>query len=150
MRTKMYKSPSSWMRRTNGKSQEHLPGPGHPAKTPDIRPLERHPLQQHSRQKLQAPNIRPRQPGHPASPEPPDIWPLARKSGPSEPESNKCHHSSPDIRPPPQPGHPVSPESPEIRPPLSAYSEGPRPVYPFSPLDYIYSTSPNFLGLAKD
>ena len=86
----------------------------------------------YSRQKLQAPDIRPRQPRHPASPEPPDIRPPARKSGPSEPESNKCHHCSPDIR------HRLKarisgPTSPDIRPPLSAHSEGPRPMYPFSP-----------------
>ena len=139
MGMKTDKSPSPQMRITNGRSQEHLPGPGHLAKAPDIRPLERHPLQQLSRQKLHAPDIRPRQPDHPASPEPPDIRPPARKSGPSEPESNQCHHSSPDIR------HPSS----DIRPPVSAHSEGPRPVYPFSHLDYIYSTSPNFPRLAK-
>ena len=129
-------------------------GPGHPAKAPDIRPLERLPLQQPSRRRLQAPDIRPRQPRHPAPSEPPDIWPPARKSGPSEPESNKCHRSSLDIRPPsldirrrlnartsgPTPGRPTS---------LSVHSKGPRPVYPFSPLDYMYSIPYNFLGLAN-
>ena len=80
----------------------------------------------------QSPNIRPRQPRHLAVPEPPDIRPPAQKFGPSEPESNKCHHCSPDIR------HRLKarisgPTSPDIRPPLSAHSEGPRPMYPFSP-----------------
>ena len=95
------------------------------------------------------PDIRPPQPGHPASHEPPDIRPPAWKSGPSEPESNKCHHSSPDIRRRLK-ARTSGLTSPDIRPPLSAHSEGPRPVYPFSPLDYIYSTPYNFLGLAKD
>ena len=42
----------------------------------------------------------------------------------------------------------IRPTIPDIRPPLSAHSEGPRPVYPFNPLDYIYSFSSIFLGLA--
>ena len=59
---------------------------------------------------LQAPDIRPRKPGHPALPEVPDIRPPARKSGlkpgypdTTKPESSKASASSassPDIRPP--------------------------------------------------
>ena len=65
------------------KEKKAAPGPGHPA-AGDIHyssiPTAKH---------LQAPNIRPRQPGHPTPSEPPNIRPPARKSGPSEPESNK-------------------------------------------------------------
>ncbi|EMS50778.1 Auxin-responsive protein IAA30 [Triticum urartu] len=133
--------------------------------TPDIRPLERHPLQRHSRQKLQAPDIRPRQPGHLASPEPPDIRPLPsprtsdhQPGNPTPPNPRATNATtpartsrlpSPDIRCRLK-ARTSGPTSPDIPPPLSAHSEGPRPVYPFSPLDYIYSTSPNFLGLAKN
>ena len=85
-------APSSWMKRTHGRSQEHLPGPGHPAPGAS------------STTAAQPPSAyRPRKFG-PASP---DIRPLpsSRISGlqhgnpdPSEPESNKAHRSSPDIR----------------------------------------------------
>ena len=104
MHVKTDKPPSPWMKRTNGNGQVHLPGPGHPAKSPDIRPLEQPQQQQPRRPSLQGPDIRrpartsgqkpghpaPRyrtsrsfalQPGHPASPEAPDIRPDARTSG---------------------------------------------------------------------
>ncbi|XBI54847.1 hypothetical protein VPH35_036783 [Triticum aestivum] len=130
MYMKTDKSPSPWTKRTNGKSQEHLPGPGHPATTPDIRPLEHPPQQPPSRSTSTGP-------GHLA---------LARKSGqkPGHPAPRtrtyrSCLH---------QPGHPALREGPDIRPRLSAHSKGPKPVYPFAPLDYIYSPISLFLGLA--
>ena len=56
-------------------------GPG-----PDIRPLPQARTSGTSpeirRPSQKAPEAEPRQPGHPALPEPPDIWPPARTSGP--------------------------------------------------------------------
>ena len=126
MHVKTIKPPSSQMKRTNGRSQEHIPGPGHPAKTPDIRPLEIHKAR-HLQKKLQGPDIR-----HPArtSGLPPEIRPPGRISGPGFPNTVKMAptartsglrtgHSAPpeapDIRHL-QPGHPVPREPPDIRP----------------------------------
>ena len=123
MHVKTDKPPSSRMKRTNGNGQVHLPGPGHPAKAPDIRPLERLPLQLLRHQV-------PTGPGHPA--------PQARTSGPSRgpgysapcleirtpPNPRATWPASPawTSGPPRTPGHPAS---------LSANSKGPRPMYPF-------------------
>ena len=116
---KMVKTPSPWKKRTNGRRQEQPPGTGHPARTPDIRPLEIHKAR-HLQKKLQGPDIRcpartsgphrksglnpghpalvsrdhrslPRQPGHPAFA--PDIrrLPKPRTSGPSERTSGVAH-----------------------------------------------------------
>ena len=104
MHVKTDKPPSPWMKRTNGNGQVHLPGPGHPAMTPDIRLLEHRQQQQPRSPSLQGPNIRPK-PGNPAKS--PDI----RRHATEHPE---VLPSSPDIRP--QPGHPASPEAPDIRP----------------------------------
>ena len=126
MHVKTDKPPSSRMKRTNGNGQVHLPGPGHPAMTPDIRPLE-HPQQQQPRRPgLQGPDI-----WHPArtSGQSPEIRPKARTSGatlqniqkfcpPARTSGPQPGHpaspEAPDIRP--QPGHPASPEAPDIRP----------------------------------
>ena len=107
---KMYKSPSPRMRRTNGRSQEHLPGPGHPAKAPDIPRLERLPLQLLNHQV-------PTGPGHPA--------PQARTSGTSQ----GLGHLE-------DTGRPAALETPDDRPPadvryLAASRFGPRPMYPY-------------------
>ena len=119
---KMVKTPSPWKKRTNGRRQEQPPGTGHPAKAPDIRPLEIYtasPVQK----KLQRPDIRhpartsgthrksgqnprhpapatrehrslPRQAGHPAIA--PDIrcLPKHRTSSPSEQTSGVAHPES--------------------------------------------------------
>ena len=106
MHVKTDKPPSSWMKRTNGNGQVHLPGPGHPAKSPDIRPLEQPQQQQPRRPSLQGPDIRP-QPGNPAKS--PDI----RRHATEHPE--------------------VLPSSPDIRPPLSAHSKGRGPCTPSTP-----------------
>ena len=90
MHVKTDKPPSSRMKRTNGNGQVHLPGPGHPAKSPDIRPLEQPQQQQPRRPSLQGPNIRP-QPGNPVKS--PDI----RRHATEHPE---VLPSIPDIRPP--------------------------------------------------
>ena len=148
------------MKRTNGRSQEQLPRPGHQAMTPDIRPMDHPPRELPS-------TYRPRHPasaGHPAKPRNPA---QARISGALHPECITTNPVSPDIRPPSsdiqtlaksrtsypmpgnqdqpypesirtaqgQPGHPA--RRPDIRPPLSAHSVGPRPMYPFDHLDYI-------------
>ena len=113
---------------------------------PNIRPLETS-----TTATSQPPNIyRPRTSG-PS----PDIRPEARKSGAPYLESTKADLASPDIRPPARtsrpsgkPGHPA--RCLVIRPHLSAHSKRPRPMYPFAHLDYIYSSSSLFLGLAKD
>ena len=155
MRMKTDKSPSPRMRRTNGRSQEHLPGPGHPAKAPDIWPQEHLPLQLLHHQVPTGPRHPARQ-ARTSGPASPDIQPFLRSriSGllpgnpdTPEPESNMATFTSPDIwhsanarTSGPTPGCPAS---------LSAHSKGPMPVYPFSPLDYIYSIPYNFLGLAN-
>ena len=153
------KSPSPWMERTNGRRQEHLPGPGHSAKTPDIRPLEHRPLQQQSRPSLQGPDIgrlartSGRRPGNPAfSPDirtslsreqkkchsSPDIRPKARTSGPSRAPEHPAPR--PDIRTPPiqrasWPTAPVrtsGPSSTDIRHLAKAWTSGPTPENPAS------------------
>uniref|UniRef100_A0A8R7UDI3 Uncharacterized protein n=1 Tax=Triticum urartu TaxID=4572 RepID=A0A8R7UDI3_TRIUA len=88
MHMKTDKSPSPRMKRLNGRRQEHLPSPEHPAVTPDIRPLES------STTAAQPPSAyRPR-----SGPTSPDIrpFPSSQISGlqpgnpdPSEPEGNK-------------------------------------------------------------
>ena len=109
---KLDKTPSPRKKRTNGRRQNQPLGTGHPARTPDIRPLEIHKAR-HLQKKLQGPDIRrpartsgphrksslnpghpalvsrehrslPRQPGHLAIA--PDIrsLPKPRTSGPSE------------------------------------------------------------------
>ena len=103
MRMKTYKSPSPRMRRANGSSQEHLPGPGHPAKAPYFRPLERLPLQQHSRRKLQAPDDRPGLDVRPLE----DAITKEREAGqsykprPTSPARTTGHSQDPDDRPHP-------------------------------------------------
>ena len=78
MHVKTDKPPSSRMKRTNGNGQVHLPGPGHPAKSPDIRPLEQPQQQQPRRPSLQGPDIR--RPARTSGPSP-EIRPKARTSG---------------------------------------------------------------------
>ena len=85
--------PSSRMKRTNGRSQAHLLGPGYPSTTPDIRPLELHPPQPLSCQDATGP-------GHPILAEVSDIRPPARKSG--HPRTREQHGQLH------QPGHPAS------------------------------------------
>ena len=110
MHVKMYKPASSRMKKTNGRSQGHLPGPGHPATTPDVRPLALHPPQPLRRQDTTGP-------GHPASP--------ARTSGPSQAPGNPA--ASSDIRTPTNPratwlASLALRKHPDIWPPLSAHS----------------------------
>ena len=115
----MAKTQSPWKRRTNRRRQKQPPGTGHPARTPDIRPLEIYTART-LQKKLQGPDIRRPartsgvQPGHPVPHEPPDIRPDARTSGAS------C---------------------------LRAATLGHDPCIP-SPPDYIYSLLPYVLGLA--
>ena len=146
------KSPSSRMKRTNGRRQDHLPGPGHPALTPDIRPLEPRPLQQQSRPSLQGPDIR--RPARTSGPSP-DIRPEARKSGATLQNLQKptppARTSGPTARTSGVPGMPgCLARRPDVRLPLPARSNGPKPMYPLALLDYIYSSSTYVLGLAKD
>ena len=141
MHVKMYKPPSSRMKKTNGRSQGHLRGPRHPATTPDVRPLEHRPSSSCTAAKhLQAPDIRPRQPGHPALPELLDIRPPAWKSGPRHSREQQgwtlpARTSGPSTRTSGvsgRPGHPA--RRPDIRPPcLRAAHLGHGPCTP-SPL----------------
>ena len=105
------------------------PQPGHPARPPEIR-----------RPSQKTPEAEPSQPGHPARREPPDIRPSSRKSGAP---SQKLDPASPDIRPStnsrtsdPMPERPASP--------VCEQCKGPRPMYPFAHLDYIYFLLPMF------
>src|SRR3990170_739632 len=145
MHVKTDKPPSPRMKRTNGNGQEHLPGPGHPAMTPDIRPLEQPHQQQPSRPSLQGPDIR--RPARTSGPIP-DIRPEARKSGATHQNLQKPPPSARTSGLSRSPGHPA--RRPDIRLRLSAHSKGPKPMYLFAPRDYIYSIPFLFLGLAKD
>ena len=141
MHVKTDKPPSPWMKRTNGRRQVHLPGPGHPA------PEDVNNSSSPAIEVLQGPDIRPqpqprtsgssRSPGNPAPR--PDIRRHATETTVAEPSSPDIRPPSPTSGPSGRPGHPA---------PLSAHSKEPKPVYPFDPLDYIYSFSPIFLGLA--
>ena len=148
MHVKTDKPPSPWMKRTNGRRQVHLPGPGHPA------PEDVNNSSSPAIEVLQGPDIRPqprtsgssRSPGNPAprpdirrratettvaEPSSPDIRRPARKSG------QKPGHPAPRYRTSRsfalQPGHPAPPEAPDIRPPLSAHSKGRGPCTPSTP-----------------
>ena len=93
MHVKTNKSPSSWMKRTNRRSQEQLPGPGHPTMTPDIWPLEHPPRQPPS-------TYRPRTSGHSPDIRPsPDIRAFPWKSGIERQNAPEAW--------PLQPGHPA-------------------------------------------
>ena len=193
---KMVQTPSPRKKRTHGRRQEQPPGTGHPARTPDIRPLEIYTART-LQKKLQGPDIRRPartsgvRPGHPplltgnpakipdiwhwrlgsteGCPVSPDIRPAPRTSGASRsnghPAPPSGHPASPirRIERPSAPartsgpsawtsgpsratGHPA--RRPDIRPSLSAHSVGPRPMYPSSPLDYIYSIPTYVLGSA--
>ena len=149
MHMKMDKTPSQRKKRTNGRRQKKPPGTGHPAKTPDIRPLEIYtasPLQKklHIRRPARtsgphrksgqnpehpAPASRehrslPRQPGHPAIA--PDIrrLPKQRTSNPSERTSGVAH---PENRT-------GSCTSPDIRPLASHRTSAPTPGHPALPV----------------
>ena len=96
MHMKMVKTRSPGKNRTNGRRQEQPPGTGHPARTPDIRPLEIYTART-LQKKLQGPDIR-----RPA-----------RTSGPPHRKSSQNHgHLAPASREhrrlPRQPGHPAS------------------------------------------
>ena len=73
---------------------------------------------------LQAPDIRPRKPGHPALPEIPDIRPPARKSGPPNPRATW----------PASPARTSGLHSPDIRPSANARTSGPTPGHPAPPV----------------
>ena len=111
MHVRTDKPPSSRMKKTNGNGQVHLPGPGHPAMTPDIRPLEHPQQQQPRRPSLQGPDIR-----RPArtSGQSPEIRPKARTSGATLQNIQKF--CPPARTSGPQPRHPASPQAPDIRP----------------------------------
>ena len=111
MHVKTDKPPSPWMKRTNGNGQVHLPGPGHPAKSPDIRPLEQPQQQQPRRPSLQGPDIR--RPARTSGPSP-EIRPKARTSGATLQNIQKF--CPPARTSGPQPGHPAPPKAPDIRP----------------------------------
>ena len=87
MHVKTDKPPSPWMKRTNGNGQVHLPGPGHPAKSPDIRPLEQpqQPQPSYKSYRARTSGPAPRTSGLPRSPGNlalcPEIRPKARTSG---------------------------------------------------------------------
>ena len=153
MHVKMDKLPTPRMKRTSRKGQVHLPGPGHPAPRPRTSglprtsgPLAKNPVprtRQHRRVHRQpghpAPRPRtsglPRSPGHPAP---------ARKSGASIQEPQRPNHPARTSGvlartsgASGSPGHPA--RCPDIRRLLRVHSEGPKPLAPFDPVDYIYS-----------
>ena len=115
------------------------PQPGHSGQPPEIR-----------RPSQNAPEAEPHQPGHPVLPEPPDIRPLARTSGPRLSRELRDRPLQPG-NPAPiterpeagsrQPRHPASRESPDIRHVartsgpscLRAVYPGRKPMYPFAP-----------------
>ena len=72
---------------------------------------------------LQAPDIRPRKPGHPALPKVPDIRPPARKS---EPHRTREQHGQLH-----QPGHPA--RRPDVQPPCLRTVKGRGPCTPSTP-----------------
>ena len=102
------KLPISWTRRTNGRSQVQLPGPGHPAPGTSPTAAAQPPSTISDRTSGASP-------GHPAPRQSPDIRPFPRKSGINDRTHPKFGHFSPDIRP--EPGHPATREAPDIRPP---------------------------------
>ena len=125
MHVKTDKPPSPWMKRTNGRRQVPLPGPGHPApedvnnsrspatevlQSPDIRPLPQARTSGHSPDIrcpiIERPEAGPRQPGHPARGPDIRLFVSRRTSGP-------------------QPGHPA---------PACAQRTGQGPMYPPSHL----------------
>ena len=105
MYTKMLETPSPGNKRTNGRRQEQPPGTGHPARTPDIQPLEIY-MARTLQKKLQGPDIRrpartsgPHQksglnPGHPA---------LASREHRNLPRQSGHPAFAPDIRRLPKP-----------------------------------------------
>ena len=137
MYMKTNKLPSPWTKRTNGKSQEHLPGPGHQAPGPSSSAASQPLNKDRPRTSGPSPEIRPEARTSGATHQNlQKLPPLARTSG------LLARTSGPSGRP----GHPA--RRPDIRPRPSAHSKGPKPVYPFAPLDYIYSPISLFLGLA--
>ena len=74
MHVKTDKPPSPWMKRTNGRRQVPLPGPGHPAPE-DVNNRAAQPSKCY-RARTSGPS-----PGHPAPPEAPEIRTLARTYG---------------------------------------------------------------------
>src|SRR4051812_7774254 len=129
MHVKTDKPPSPWMKRTNGNGQVHLPGPGHSAKAPDIRPLECPPQHQTTRSTATGP-------GHPAlgfspknqTPPTPNHFPESPAPNRKKPHPTQKHTqagpASPDIRPP----------SPDIRPLPKHRTSGPTPGHPAPPV----------------
>ena len=125
------------------------PSPGHPA-AGDINNSS-----SPANEVLQGPDIRP----HAL-----DIRLLRkpRKSGlspghPTPPIQRAQNASTPARTSGPQPGHPARPEGPDIWPDARTSGstclrtvKGPKPMYLFAPIDYIYSIPFLFLGLAKD
>lgn len=116
--------------------------PGNPPPIPDIRTSYRGSTEAcpdipdiRLRPRTSGPSCRP---GHPAS---------ARTSGPALPEEIQDGASPARTSDPSQtPGHPT--RCPDIRPPLSVNSVRAVARVPLHPLDYIYSSSVLFLGLA--
>ena len=115
MHVKTDKPPSPRMERTIGNGQVHLPGPGHPAKTPDIRPLEMPPQQPQPSQKsyrARTSGPAPRTSGLPGSSGNPALCPeiLPRLSRDRRSLRRQLGHLAP------QPRHPATPEAPDIWP----------------------------------